>query len=66
MFVELTPLYENVRPIAIIKYNIMELLHYTPPVHYNYFEYLPHTQIGKEWIINYEVLFKRNISLIVN
>ena len=61
--IELTPLYKNVRPI--VKYNDeMDLLHCIPPVHHNYFKFLPCTRAGKEWIINYEILFECNISLI--
>ena len=64
--IELTLLYKNVS-IATLKYNdIMDLLHYIPPVHHNYFKFLPHTQVGEKWIINYEILFECNISLIVN
>ena len=37
--VELTQLYKNVKPIATLKYNdTMDLLHYIPPVRYNYFK----------------------------
>ena len=65
--VESTPLYKNVRPIATLKYNDI-MTCYTMYHLYTIIILNPSRirKLGEEWIINYEILFERNISLTVN